>query len=60
MNSLDLVAAIRGGWPEKCDFCGRSYENGRYPEPEEAGAWSCNECQAEYYNKLKKENLNEH
>ena len=47
MNAFDMIVALRGGLPEKCDFCERSYEDGRYPVPEEAGAWSCNECEAQ-------------
>jgi hypothetical protein len=46
-NIFDLLVSIRGGLPEKCDFCGLPYIDGRYPVPEEAGAWSCSECEAE-------------
>lgn len=42
---LTLIVSLRGYLPEKCDFCGQPYENGRYPIPEEAGEWACNECQ---------------
>jgi hypothetical protein len=48
MNDLDLLISIRGGLPETCDFCGLPYGEGRYPVPEEAGAWSCNECEAKF------------
>jgi hypothetical protein len=48
VNTLDLLISIRGGLPERCDFCDRPYEDGRYPVPEEAGAWSCNECEARF------------
>lgn len=48
MNTLDLLISIRGGLPEKCDFCGLAYEDNRFPIPEEAGAWSCNECEAKF------------
>jgi len=46
MHELDWrdIAAIRGGVPEVCDFCGQAYEGGRYPVPEEAGEWACSEC----------------
>jgi ribosomal protein L37AE/L43A len=40
--------SIRGGFPEKCDFCGQVYDNKRYPVPEEAGAWACSECEARW------------
>ena len=44
MNTFDLIVAFRGGLPECCDFCGQPYTEDRWPEPEEAGAWACNEC----------------
>jgi hypothetical protein len=44
----DLVMSIRGGFPEKCDFCGQPYADGRYPVPEEAGEWACSECVARW------------
>ena len=52
MNTLELLISLRGGLPEKCDFCGLPFDydipGSRYPIPEEAGAWSCNECEAGY------------
>ena len=38
-----LVIALRGGLPEKCDFCGKETAE---PDlhPEEAGAWACTDC----------------
>jgi hypothetical protein len=48
MSDWDLVMSIRGGFPEKCDFCGKPYTDGRYPVPEEAGAWACSECLARW------------
>lgn len=45
MNTLELLINLRGGLPERCDFCDQPYEDGvRWPVPEEGGAWSCNEC----------------
>jgi hypothetical protein len=44
MNPIDLIAELRGGYPEKCDFCGQGYTEDRYPVPEEAGEWACSEC----------------
>jgi ribosomal protein L37AE/L43A len=44
----DLVMSIRGGFPEKCDFCEQPYTDERYPVPEEAGAWACNECEVRW------------
>ena len=48
MSAFDFLVSIRGGLPEKCDFCERPYGGGRYPVPEEAGAWSCNECESRW------------
>ena len=44
MSAIDFIAALRGGIPERCDFCGEPYDNERHPEPEEAGQWACNFC----------------
>lgn len=38
------IVALRGGIPEKCDFCDQPYTDERYPVPEEAGQWTCIEC----------------
>jgi hypothetical protein len=50
--AFDLLVALRGGLPENCDFCGQSYTDNRWPIPEEAGEWACNECQARWKTKL--------
>ena len=44
MNLLDMIAELRGGYPEACDFCGKLYNEDRHPVPEEAGEWACTEC----------------
>lgn len=44
MNVLDMIVELRGGIPEKCDFCGQAFTEERYPIPEEAGMWTCKEC----------------
>ena len=44
LTAIDMIAAIRGGVPDACDFCGLPYTEDRRPLPEEAGAWACNEC----------------
>lgn len=39
----DMIADLRGGYPEKCGFCGQPMT----PEeavPEEAGEWACIRC----------------
>jgi hypothetical protein len=40
----DLIIAWRGGHPDACEFCLKPYTDTRWPEPEEGGAWACNEC----------------
>ena len=41
-NALDLLMELRGGMPEKCDFCGGPINDD--PIPEEAGEWACRAC----------------
>ena len=46
---FNTLVKIRGGVPEQCDFCDQNYIEGtRWPIPEEAGAWACNECLARW------------
>lgn len=45
---FDMLAANRGGMPERRDFCQQPYTDGRYPVPEEGRAWACNECEARW------------
>lgn len=52
---IDMIAELRGGIPEKCDFCDQSYTEKRYPIPEEAGEWTCSEC----WERWEKEEKNE-
>jgi hypothetical protein len=42
--AFDLIVSLRGGLPEKCDFCGQPFTDSRYPIPEEGGEWTCSEC----------------
>lgn len=44
MNMLEEIINLRGGLPEKCDFCQQTYNENRQPIPEEAGEWTCTEC----------------
>lgn len=44
MSVLDMIIELRGGLPEKCDFCGQLYNEHRYPIPEEGDEWACTEC----------------
>jgi hypothetical protein len=44
MSMLDFIAEIRGGIPEKCDFCGKMFTQACFPIPEEGGEWACSEC----------------
>lgn len=47
--AFDLIVDLRGGLPEKCDFCGQPFvPKQRWPIPEEAGEWACNECYARW------------
>ncbi len=39
-----MIVALRGGIPERCDFCEQPYTDERFPVPEEAGDWACTEC----------------
>ena len=55
MNMIAMIAELRGGIPEKCDFCDQSYTEKRYPIPEEAGEWTCSEC----WERWEKEEQNE-
>lgn len=41
---LNLIVELRGGIPERCDFCGGPYIEARRPTPDEAGEWACIEC----------------
>lgn len=54
MNGIEIIAALRGGHPEKCDFCGEPFTDKRQPVPEEAGDWACTEC-CEQWEKLRGE-----
>jgi ribosomal protein L37AE/L43A len=53
-SAFDLIVSLRGGLPERCDFCKKPYTEDRYPIPEEAGEWTCNECVARW-NKAERE-----
>lgn len=43
-NSRDLIIALRGGIPAKCDFCGKETPPERM-DPEEGGEWVCYDCE---------------
>lgn len=40
-NMRDLIIAMRGGVPDKCDFCGETSDE---LEPEEGWEWVCHKC----------------
>jgi ribosomal protein L37AE/L43A len=46
--AFNLIVGLRGGLPEKCDFCDQPFTERRYPVPEEAGEWTCSECVARW------------
>ena len=39
-----MIVDLRGGIPEKCDFCGQPFTAERRPAPEEGDAWACSDC----------------
>lgn len=41
---FDMIAALRGGVPDRCDFCGEAYTEDRRPTPDEGGEWACTDC----------------
>lgn len=41
---FNLIVELRGGIPERCDFCGEPYTEARRPTPDESGEWACTEC----------------
>jgi len=43
MTSNELIVALRGGIPVKCDFCGQPMKPSD-AIPEEAGDWACRTC----------------
>lgn len=43
-STIDLILALRGGEPDKCDWCGNVFEEGDRFFPEEAGEWVCAAC----------------
>jgi hypothetical protein len=56
MNMLQLIANLRGGIPEQCDFCKQSFTEENYPTPEEGGEWACVECVTRWEKELKEKN----
>jgi len=43
LNPKELIAAIRGGFPERCSFCDNVTPSERL-HPEEGGDWVCEDC----------------
>ena len=42
-ETRELIAALRGGWGTRCDYCGED----KPPEeldPDEGGTWCCKDC----------------
>jgi hypothetical protein len=48
---FDLIANLRGGTPDTCDFCGQEFTEANHPLPEEGGEWACSECVARWAKK---------
>jgi hypothetical protein len=43
-DAYDLILALRGGHPEKCDHCGVLFTEDNVANPAEAGQWICYAC----------------
>ena len=41
---LEVIVELRGGVPERCDFCSKPFTEQNYATPKEAGDWACIEC----------------
>jgi hypothetical protein len=42
-NVKDMIAELRGGYPDHCDFCSEPKTPDEL-EPEEGGQWACTKC----------------
>lgn len=42
-EARELIIALRGGVPPKCDFCNKEIPP-EHLHPEEAGDWACIDC----------------
>ena len=51
-NITELIAVMRGGVPEKCDFCGNPFDE-KGAVPEEAGDWACWTCWTQWESECK-------
>jgi len=56
MNILEMIAELRGGIPECCDFCSKPFTEQNYPTPEEAGEWACIDCVTRWDKQEKEKN----
>jgi hypothetical protein len=56
MNILEMIAELRGGIPERCDFCSKPFTEQNYPTPEEGGEWACIECVTRWDKQEKEKN----
>ena len=43
VDARELIVSLRGGVPEKCDFCGQPRPEHEL-HPEEGGEWACIHC----------------
>lgn len=53
MNMLQMIAELRGGIPEECDFCKGRFTEQNYPTPEEGGLWACIRCVTRWNNEMR-------
>jgi hypothetical protein len=56
MSILEVIVELRGGVPERCDFCSKPFTEQNYATPEEAGDWACIECVMRWDKEVKEKN----
>tara|TARA_R110000803_G_scaffold114284_3_gene182745 strand:- start:700 stop:870 length:171 start_codon:yes stop_codon:yes gene_type:complete len=52
MSFIDIIAELRGGIPDSCDFCNKPFTKENYATPEECSAWACIQCVNKWDNEL--------
>jgi len=57
---FNMIVELRGGVPERCDFCGERYTDSRRPTPDEGGEWACTVCWERWEKQDKEKKAMEH
>jgi hypothetical protein len=57
MNFIDIIAELRGGIPDNCDFCSQPFTKENYATPEECSNWACIQCVNKWDDELKENTL---